>query len=246
MKNILNFALLLFGFVLGATFLVAFGLDVPTAFAVVLFIEIALNLYARKHPKGLTLALVCGKISGNILADCNVPMQSGTADRAIIINKDDIESVTVNATNDMVIEAITLKATKVAYQIDGINNSIRPSATLVQLTFKKMFDHMVQMIGFDISPLVKNSLTVGLEGRYVIITENLFRGTAGNSAFEIYGLTVGLELTVLTKDPNNQDTQGGFDFTFATNKNKEPRMPLTFFDTSYAATKVLVDGLLTA
>jgi len=242
MKNILNFALLFFGFILGATILTLTGLDVMTSFAIVLFVEIVLNLVAVKYPKGLTLALVCGKLSSSILASCNVPLQSGTADRAIIINLDDIESVTYGA-NDLVVEAITLKDTKVAYQIDGINNSIRPTATLVQLTFKKMFDHMVQMIGFDISPTVKKSLTEGLEGRYVIITENLFKGTAGNSAFEIYGLTVGLELTVLSKDPNNQDTQGGFDFTFATNKNKEPRMPLTFFDTDYATTKALLDDL---
>jgi len=131
-----------------------------------------------------------------------------------------------------------------AYQIDGKNNSIAPKAMMVKVGFNNMFDHSVQMKGFDLSPEIKEQLNSMKDGRFVIITENYFKGVSGNSAFEIYGLTTGLEMSVLERDPNNADTQGAFDFTFFTDVNKEPRLPNSLFVTSYALSKAVVDGLL--
>lgn len=188
------------------------------------------------------MATVCGKISQSIGFDCDNPMQAGTEDKAWIINRDDIDSVTYN-TNKMIVEGITLKAGKTAFTISGRNNSIMPNFTLIKNAFTDVFDHIVQVVMFDISPAQKENLTGMVSGKYVIVTENKFRGATGNSAFEVYGLDCGLELTVLSKDPNNQDNQGAFAGTFATNKNKEPKMARTFFDTSYAATLALLEGL---
>lgn len=190
------------------------------------------------------MSVVCGKIAGNITKSCTNPLQGGTKDRAIIINFDDISSIVYNGTNVATVEDIVLLTSKVAYQIDGKNNSIAPKAMMVKQGFNNMFDHQVQMKGFDISPDVKEQLNSAKDGRFVVIVENYFKGTAGNSAFEIYGLTSGLELTVLERDPNNADTQGAFDFTFSTVLNKEPKLPNNLFVTSYAASKAVVDGLL--
>lgn len=195
-------------------------------------------------PSGVLGVSVCGEISSNIAFDCDNPLQSGTRDRAWIINFEDIDTVTYNATNKNIVEDITLKAGKVAFYIDGKNNSIMPTTTMIQQRYANVFDHVVNMKGFDISPATKDNLNKAKDGRFVVVTENTFRGASGNAAFEIFGLKTGLEMTVLTRDPNNADTQGAFDFTFATNLNKEPELPNTFFITSYSATKTLIEGLL--
>jgi len=190
------------------------------------------------------MSVVCGAIASNILISCDTPMQGGTRDRAVIFNFDDIASIVYDSTNTATVEDIVLASGKFAYQIDGKNNSIAPKAMMVKVGFNNMFDHTVQMKGFDISPEIKEHFNAGKDGRYVVIVENYFKGTAGNSAFEVYGLTSGLELTVLERDPNNADTQGAFDFTFSTVLNKEPKLPNNLFITSYAASKAVVDGLL--
>jgi hypothetical protein len=190
------------------------------------------------------MATVCGEISANITKSCTNPLQGGTRDRAVIINFDDIASIAYNATNTEIVEDIVLVSGASAYQIDGKNNSIAPKASMVKVGFNKMFDQTVQMKGFDISPATKSQLNAMKDGKFVIITENYFRGTAGDSAFEVYGLTTGLEMTMIERDPNNADTQGAFDFTFFTDVNKEPRLPSSLFVTSYALSKAVVDGLL--
>jgi hypothetical protein len=190
------------------------------------------------------MSVVCGAIASNILISCATPMQGGTRDRAVIFNFDDISSLVFNATNTATVEDIILATGKLAYQIDGKNNSIAPKASMVKVGFNNMFDHSVMMKGFDISPDIKEQLNSMKDGRFVIITENYFKGVSGEASFEIYGLTTGLEMSILERDPNNADTQGAFDFTFTTINNKEPRLPNSLFKTSYAISKSIVDGLL--
>ena len=197
----------------------------------------------RSFGYGLSFVTVCGKISANITKSCTNPLQAGVRDRAIIINYTDLLDK-VYAADQETIEDIILNSGATAFQIDGKNNSIKPKATMIGQAYENMFDHSVEVIGFDISPETKAELNAGKNGRYIIITENYFKGDAGESAFEVYGLTTGLEITVIERDPNDQDTQGAFKITFMTKTNKEPKLPNGFFDTDYATTKAIVDGLL--
>lgn len=231
-------------FVVMATMLLSVSLDVTPiqSFGLVLVFEAVMYSVSRLIGKNLSFATVCGAIASSIGFDCDNPMQGGTEDKAWIINKADIDTVTYN-TNNMIVEDITLKVGKTAFTIAGRNNSIMPSTALIKNTYTDVFDHIVNMVLFDISPAQKENLQGMISGKYVIVTENKFRGATGNSAFEIYGLDTGLELTVLTKDPNNADTQGAFSGTFATNKNKEPKMPRSVFITSYASTLAMLEGL---
>lgn len=190
------------------------------------------------------MSIVCGKISANISKSCTVPLQAGTKERLVLINKDDIASISYNNTNADIVEDIVMVTGAVAWSIAGKNNSIEPNAKMIDGAYDRMFDHTVKVKGFDISPDIKSQLNAGKDGKYVLIVENYFTGTAGNSAFEVYGLTTGLEITILERDPNSQDTQGAFDITFMTKTNKEPKLPNTFYVTSYSATKTIVDALL--
>lgn len=220
------------------------GLSPTISVGVSCALAAGVTLFSEFLPKGLSFLGVCGEISASILRSCDYPLQAGTRDRAIIINLDDISSIVYNVSDGETVEDIILVSGAVAYQVDGKNNSIAPKSLLVKIGFNKMFDHEVMMKGFDISPAIKSNLNKMKDGRFVIITENYFKGENGKSAFEIYGLTTGLEMTVLERDPNNADTQGAFDFTFFTDVNKEPRLPNALFITNYATTKAIVDGLL--
>jgi hypothetical protein len=115
---------------------------------------------------------------------------------------------------------------------------------MVDVGYFNMFDHTVTFKGFDISPAIKAQLNSAKDGKYIVIVENYFKGTDGNSAFEVYGLKTGLEFSELTRTPNDEATQGAFHFVLTTKTNKEAKMPNPLFVTSYAATKAVVEGLL--
>jgi hypothetical protein len=227
-----------------AAVLVQAGMSVVQATVVTIFLAAVLHKIRNSLPSGISLVTVCGKIAGNITINCDAPMQGGTRDRAWIINFDDVDDIVYNVTNKMIVEEILLKEAKTAYYIDGQQNSIAPNYALIKGALIDQWDHIIKMIGFDISPAVKENLTGMTTGKFLVITENVFRGATGNSAFEVYGISVGLEITILERNPLDADTQGGFNFTFATNKNKAPKMPHSVFDTSYAATKAMIEALV--
>lgn len=189
------------------------------------------------------MSTICGKINASITKSCTIPLQGGTEDRAWIINKDDVASVSFDAGGEIV-ENITLNSGANAFFVDGKNNSIEPNAAMVTVGFFNMFDHTVAMKGFDISPEIKAQLNSAVDGKYIVIVENYFKGTAGNSAFEIYGLNTGLEFSEITRNANDEATQGAFHFVLTTKVNKEAKLPNPLYVTSYAATKAIVDGLV--
>lgn len=229
---------------IASTIFVAIGLAPIEAVGLVFALEVVMLAVQGYMPKQISFATICGQISGNILYDCDFPMQGGTRDRAWIFNLADIEGYVVDVNNPLLYSDITLLALKTGFVIDGRNNSIMPNFALIKGNFIEQYDHTISMKGWDISPEVKQNLEGMKSGRFVVVCENVFKGASGNSAFEVYGATTGLELSVLTRDPNNADTQGAFDFTFATVKNKEPKMPATLFDTSYADTLALLNAKL--
>src|SRR5690606_16402603 len=171
------------------------------------------------------------------------PLQSGTRDRAIVINFEDVIGRTY-AIDGTTLEDLLLASGTVGYVIDGQKNSIVPAVNMVAGTFTNKFDHEVSMKGFDISPATKVNINSMKDSRVIVITENYYQGAGGNAAFEVYGLTVGLVVTELSREPNSEETDGAFHFKFMTDTNKEPKVAATFFDTDYVTTKAIVDALL--
>jgi len=81
----------------------------------------------------------------------------------------------------------------------------------------------------------------------VAIVENNFKGTDGEVPFEIYGLRSGLQMRALERVLNDQETFGAYNCTLGTSDiDKEPYLPATLFDTSYATTKAIITALFTA
>jgi hypothetical protein len=245
MKSLLNFlSILLLMFISTAIFSVSFGLEVKEALGLTVISEAVMFIVSSKFGGNLSFTLVCGAISSSLTADCDTPVQSGTQDRIWIWNFNDIAGYTTNATNKMIVEAITMVATKTGFTLDGYNNSNMPNYTLVQGTFVNNWDHTVNAKIFNISAETKENLEGMKDGLFVVAYENVNKGEDGELAFEICGLDAGLKMTALTRDPNNADTQGAFDITFSTPKNKEKYMPRTIFDTDYATSLAIITDTL--
>ena len=242
MKSIFNIMIATM-FVLTASLpFMSLGLDPMASIVAGAVSCVALEYVSRTLPQG-SLMVTCGNLSANISKSCTNPVQAGTKDRGIILNFDDVIGITYDTDGETVKDLI-LSSGAVGYVIDGQNNSIEPLCTMVQQGFLNMFDHTVTMKGFDISPATKNEVNSMKDGRFIIVTENFFKGTDGNSAFEVYGLTAGLEMSEIERNPNSEETQGAFHFVFTTIKNKEPKIAATFYDTDYTTTKAIVDALL--
>jgi hypothetical protein len=189
----------------------------------------------------------CGKISASILLNCDYPLIGGVEDRLILINKDDIVSITRNASNPQIIEDIVLTSSPAAYayEIEGNNNSIDVKSTLVKAKYSEGYSHEIIYRVFTTGPETKEQIEAEAKGKLVAITQNNFRGATGNATFEIHGLDVGLELVEGESNKSDAETQGAFVLTLRTpDLYKEPHLPATLFITDYATSKAVVDGLL--
>jgi hypothetical protein len=192
-------------------------------------------------------ASACGGITAGTDYDCDSPIVPGVNQRLILGNLDDIEAVSYNTTNTTIIEGITLKSGKSAYVYQGVRQSLNPSYELVPGTVSVGYNHMVNFLAFQISQAVKDNLEKMALGKLFAVVENKNAVGNENSIFEVYGLNVGMEATVITRLPADQETNGAFTINLVTPEaeGKEPKMPQSWFLTDYATTKALVDALLT-
>lgn len=189
----------------------------------------------------------CGKISASIVLNCDYPLIGGSEDRLVLINKDDIVSVTRNGSNPQIIEDIVLTSSPqaYAYEVEGKNNSNDIKWTLVKARYSEGYSHEIIFRVFNMSPAVKAFIEDMAKGKFVAISQNNFKGATGNAAFDIHGLDVGLELVEALGDKSDAETQGAPVLTLRTPELfKEPHLPATLFITSFAASKAVVDGLL--
>jgi hypothetical protein len=183
---------------------------------------------------------LCGEITADNLNNCLNPLQGGTEDEMIALNKNDIDVIT-RAADGFNVENITLKTGAKGFVIDGLKNSISPSFASVEVGVFDRYEHTVNAKGFDISISARNAVNGMTGGKYVVLTKNTYNGTDGDAKYVIHGLDQGLGFTV-TRNPND-DTQGAFDFTFATKVNKEPNIPAGLFITDEATTEAVWESL---
>ena len=128
------------------------------------------------------------------------------------------------------------------FLFQGSNTSVTPTANGVKKKYSFRFDHKIEFLVFNTGSATKKNLEALASGRVVAIIEHLNK--ISDSTFEIYGLDVGLILTVLTDDPNNADNEGAYAITIGSPDGfKEPHMPATFYDTDYATTRARLEEL---
>lgn len=188
----------------------------------------------------------CGIINSGIAADCTNPLQAGTEDTLVLLNRRQIATLTKNISNYGIIEDIILESAALGYVFEGLNNSIAPKYNSVKGRYFKNWSHEVDFIAFDVAPAAKLVIEDMKDGDFVAIIYNKYKGLAGNTAFEIYGLYSGLKAEMLERDINNADTQGAFHILLKTDNDRglEPFQPATLYNTDYATTLAIVEGLL--
>jgi len=189
---------------------------------------------------------ICGKISANVGVNCDNPLQAGAEDTLILINYEDWlnSTITLNVTNNQIIEAITLPSGVVGYSYQGKNNSVMPRYEFIKNTFSEDYNHEVNFKVFDVSPEIKLQLEKMAKGSFVAVTMNKYKGTGGNAAFEVFGAEAGLVLTQNVREITAVETGGAFDLILKSNENAlEPHLPKTVFLTDYSTSKAIVDGL---
>lgn len=190
---------------------------------------------------------LCGKLSGSLTINCDNPLQAGTEDTLVLVNWEDWldAALTLNVSNEQIIEDIILPSGTIAYTMEGKNNSIAPKFELIKQPYAEVYNHELNYKVFGVNAAAKAQLEKKAKGRFVAIVYNKYKGASGESAFEVYGADAGLVVTQMIRDVNSQDTQGAFDIILKTSEQSmEPHMPKTLYITSYAATKALVEGLL--
>jgi len=190
---------------------------------------------------------VCGSITAGLTIDCANPLQAGAEDELILINRSDWldAAITLNVSNPQIIEAVVLASGVVGYSYQGKNNSIGPKYEFIKQTFAEVYNHEINFKVFNVDAVAKEQLEKMAKGSMVAIVNNRFKGTDGDSAYEVYGADAGLVVSQNIRDIINQENQGAFDVIIKSDElSLEPHMPKTFFITDLATTKAAVEGLL--
>ena len=243
-KNTLHYGFIALAvLMLTAIFMASLDLGALPSLALTIIVERAFHLVSKFLPIH-SLYSCTGVIAVSVATNCATPLQTGTEDRVWIVNYADWRAATItrNVTNSTIIEDIVL--TNPAFYWEGRNNSNKPLFSQIDQGGIEMYEHSIDVLLYNLKNVTKKMLKDMKGGRYVVIYENTYKDSTGESAFEVLGETAGLKITTLERDPNSTDTNGAWHVMLTTPKNKEPNIPSSIFDTDYATTLALVQGLL--
>jgi len=195
-----------------------------------------------------------GHLTASIVFDCaNAPV-GGIEQNIVLINKDDVDvaATTLDANNEIVVSAITLKAGKVGYTLQGVKQSNGKAWELVKKeNALDKYKHTFSGVIFNPSAANKqqaHNLSKG--AKYLVVVEQVWKGANNKDAFEVLGYNAGLELATMTNSSKENDNMIMFELTSA-DGFEEPTLPKTFLDGgltsgTYAASKTAFDNAFEA
>jgi hypothetical protein len=181
-----------------------------------------------------------GNLTADILFDCaNAPV-GGIEQNVVLINKDDIDvaNTTIDANNRILLTNLQLKAGKTGFLLTGVKQSSGKAWELVKKeNAPDKFKHTFSGVIFNPSAANKqqaDSLSKG--AKYIAVVEQVWKGTNSAEAFEVLGMTSGLELMTMTNSSKENDNMIMFELA-SSDGFEETTMPRTLLDVTYAATK---------
>lgn len=181
----------------------------------------------------------CGTITLGSLPDCDQPLRAGSIPRLLLINYDDVVSVTQSSSTPNLLTAITFATNTVAHVFNGFKQDIKPTQEVIAPgNGSNQFKHAVSFVVYEINQSQKNNLQRLAKGRFIAVVEN--KGKT-EDAFEVYGLGSGMEIVPgVARD--TYANGGGYLISLATSDQEfEPKLPQTLFTTDYATTLALVE-----
>ena len=182
-------------------------------------------------------------ILADILNDCAQRPTAGAEAVAYAMNRNDIDSVTHDATNRHLVTAITMKAGTQAYKLEGFKKEIDAGADIVVTDTNP--DKFNQYFKFE--PWQVDAATVKALDNLsdlVIVVERKNKGLDGNGAFMILGLETGLYKSA---DASRLNSDSGKRIIEMTNQAEEESTVSNhvFFDTDLPTSKAALETLLT-
>jgi len=181
-----------------------------------------------------------GHLTADILFDCaNAPV-GGIEQNVVLINKDDIDVATTvtDAANRLLVTNLQLKTGKTGHLLTGVKQSNGKAWELVKKeNAPDKFKHTFSGVIFNPSLANKQQADSLAKGaKYIVVVEQVWKGTDSEDAFEILGLTSGLEITTMTNSSKENDNMIMFELASA-DGFEETTMPKTLLDGDYTATK---------
>lgn len=172
------------------------------------------------------MATICGKISADLLNNCDNKPVAGVGTILTLINKDDVGGVVYDTANPQVIRSISLKPGARAYKFEVYKNTHKPRTTSVNRTYGTYQNHEIvtAIMSWDIATKVQVEAMLG--SKLIAIAENL--QSTGDARVEVYGWDSGLSIAEgAVRDTAAND--GVFNFTLANEAEyPEPHLPKTF------------------
>ena len=195
------------------------------------------------------MTLCSGITSGAINQNCvdQAGIISGAAETLLLYNFDELpkSAFTFDVTKTNQVTLITNPTGVQAYAFTGFRRTNKPSYEFVPGEARVGWNHIINFQINELTYEVKETINKMANGRFIGIVENLDR--SADNTFEIYGFDVGLLLGEGSRNPDDIDTGAGFVLQLATGdtQSSEQLTPLQLFDTDYATTKAIFDGLTT-
>lgn len=191
--------------------------------------------------------MACGTITmGSEVDVCDDIAPGGTRPRMLLINHDEVQSMTEDADGN--ITAITLIPGAFIYPFTGFRNDVKKSEEVIkpEIGLPK-FKHNAGFVIYENTQLQKNNIENIVRGRFVAIVEN--KGKTVDS-IEVVGKEVGVEI-VAGPIRNAHENGGFFVVSLSTPDDQgelEGKLPQTLkvAGNTYAANIAYLDGLLPA
>lgn len=186
-------------------------------------------------------------IDADIIHNCQ-DNATGFESDGVAFNKSDIASVVYSSSNPCVIESITLKTGKKGFKVKQ-NHKGAFSETKTSMnagTFKNSFNNEVHIKVFDAGPEGARQVTNIANSELVVILrqkQKNFRNFvvgSGESAFRIYGLDNGLQVSECSNDPSSEDIGNAWALTLT--ETGASSAALFLFSTDYETTEALVES----
>lgn len=205
---------------------------------------------------------VCDKlISKCVQVDCNSPMFAGLNKRAIIFNKDQIESLTFQECSN-IINGITMKTYEVTSEDPQTHEPVTTNVAYCGYTVEQLgntpyegtqiemeetnvgnrFTETVRLLVADNNPdICKNVVDALASGRFLVIVENDYVNSTGDNKYQVYGSGRGLQASAIVREAYG-DNEGAYDVTLT--QPKGTRSGVFFYSTSLSATDTAIENLI--
>jgi hypothetical protein len=181
-----------------------------------------------------------GHLTADILFDCTNAPVGGIEQNVVLINKDDIDlaATTTDAANRILLTNLQLKPGKTGHLLTGVKQANGKAWELVKKeNAPDKFKHTFSGVIFNPGAANKQQADNLAKGaKYVAVIEQVWKGTGSDDAFEVLGLSSGLELMTMTNNSRENDNMIMFELASA-DGFEETTMPRTLLDGDYAATK---------